>query len=290
MILIADSGSTKTDWVLTGQGRETIVRKDFKTHGLNPVLMSQADIESLLRLELLPHLDGQMPTELCFYGAGCREEQLPKMQAAFSAVLSSERPDDMQRFSFHSDLLGAARALCGHQEGIVCILGTGANSCYFDGEQIARHTQALGYVLGDEGSGAVLGRQLVNSLYEGLLPASLRETFEEEMQLSLPIIINNVYREAMPNRFLASLTTFIYNHHDNPLLHQMVVDNFRQFVRRNILPYERKDLPVNAVGSLAHHFAPSLTEAVEMEGCRLGRILQSPISCLVDYHSKQLVD
>lgn len=284
MILIADSGSTKTDWVLIHRREGTEERLDFKTRGINPVLMSQSDIEALLRFELLPHLEGQSPAELFFYGAGCREEQKPKMQAAFSAALPSAFTIGGRLLSFRSDLLGAARALCGREEGIACILGTGANSCYYDGEKMVSNTPALGYVLGDEGSGAVLGRLLVNGLYEGLLPVSLRNAFEEEMQLSLTIIINNVYREPMPNRFLASLSPFISAHLDEPLLRRMVVDNFRQFVRRSILPYGRTDLPVSAVGSIAYHYAQLLIEAIEAEGCRMGRIIQSPIDRLVEYH------
>jgi len=284
MFLIADSGSTKTDWVLVQQSGGVEGRVAFKTHGINPVLMDQADIEALLRLELLPHLDGRLPAALYFYGAGCREEQIPKMQAAFSAVVPRAGSIGERMFSFHSDLLGAARALCGREEGLACILGTGANACYYDGEKTVSNRPALGYVLGDEGSGAVLGRLLVNGLYEGLLPASLRETFEREMQLSLPIIINNVYREPMANRFLASLSPFVRAHLCEEPLRRMVVDNFRQFVRRSILPYGRKDLPVNAVGSIAFHYAPLLTEAVEAEGCRMGRIIQSPIDRLVEYH------
>ena len=183
-----------------------------------------------------------------------------------------------------SDLLGAARALCQHQEGVACILGTGANSCLYDGQQIVKNTPALGYILGDEGSGAVLGIRFLNALYKGALPDSLRREFETQMGLSMSDVINRVYRQPLANRWLASLSTFIHSHVDLPEVSAMVTENFRCFIRRNVLPYGRKDLPLNAVGSIAWHYRDQLQEAAEVEDFTLGTVVQSPMDGLISYH------
>ena len=185
----------------------------------------------------------------------------------------------------NSDLLGAARSLCRKEAGIACILGTGANSCLYDGERIVRNTPALGYILGDEGSGAVLGRLFVNALYKGQLPATLRKSFEHDTGLDLVTIINKVYREPMANRFLASLSTFIGKHLDCEPLRQLVVQNFRKFFRHNLVAYETSHLPVGAVGSIAWYYREQLAEAAAAEGFRLGTVMQSPMKGLIAFHN-----
>ena len=154
----------------------------------------------------------------------------------------------------HSDLLGAARALCGENEGIACILGTGANSCLFDGSQIVKNTPPMGYILGDEGSGAVLGIRFLNALYKNRLSDQIRLEFETSMGMSMAQVIERVYRQPMPNRWLASLSVFIHQHLDTPAVKAIVVQNFIDFIRHNIAPYQRTDLPISAVGSIAFFF------------------------------------
>ncbi len=180
--------------------------------------------------------------------------------------------------------MAAARALCGHEQGIACILGTGANSCLYDGEGIVQNTPALGYILGDEGSGAVLGRMFMNAIFKNPAFAAIRDAYLEEQQLTMADVIRRVYREPMANRFLASTSLFIGKHIDNPLLHALVTENFRQFFRRNIVPYGRPELPVHFVGSMASHYQPQLYEAAAAEGFTIGRILKSPMDGLVAYH------
>ena len=181
--------------------------------------------------------------------------------------------------------MGAAHALCGHQEGIACILGTGANSCLYDGERIVQNTPALGYILGDEGSGAVLGRKFINALYKGRLPQGLREVFEQEMNLTMSTVIQRVYKEPQANRFLASLSLFIGKHLDMPEVRQLVVENFREFLRNNVKPYGRPELPVSFVGSMAYHYESELREAVQLEGLVVGKILKRPVSSLIRFCS-----
>ena len=296
-VLVADSGSTKTDWVLLGETG----RKSFQTQGLNPVLMSEEQIVGILQCELLPELPNEDCFEVFFYGAGVRPELVGKMEQAFQQAFAAGSPfaaiNNPSPITHHpspitlhlsSDLLGAARALCGHTEGIACILGTGSNSCLFDGENIVQNTPALGYILGDEGSGASLGKRFLNALFKGVLHESLRIDFQKETSLSLDEIIKKVYREPMPNRFLASFSKFIHLHLEkDEALRELVKDEFRRFFRHNIVPYQRRDLAVNFVGSIAHHYEPLLREAARDEGFEVGLVVASPIGRLADYHQSE---
>ena len=177
----------------------------------------------------------------------------------------------------HSDLLGAARALCGDSEGLACILGTGANSCLYDGEKIVANTPPLGYILGDEGSGAVLGKRFLNALYKGQLSNETKSDFEAEMRMTLTEVIERVYRQSLPNRWLASLSPFIHSRLDDPAVEALVVDNFSDFIARNIEPYHRRDLPLQAVGSIAFYYRDQLSQAANKVGYAVGKILRSPL-------------
>ena len=276
MKLIADSGSTKTDWALVA-ARDDVAF--VHTQGINPFHQSEATIADILKAELLPNLDAAKVTEVYFYGSGLRPELQPSMQHLLTDAFPNASTVEAE-----GDLLGAARALCGQEEGIACILGTGANSCFFDGRKIVKNTPPLGYILGDEGSGAVLGIRFLNALFKNRLPAELCQMFFAEYQLTMAEVIDRVYRQPMANRFLASLSPFIRQHIDNPAVRELVVDNFRQFLRRNVCQYGRPDLPVSAVGSIAFHYAGLLREAVESEGFRMGTVLKSPLEGLLRFH------
>ena len=272
MKLIADSGSTKTDWVLT-DGGGSVGR--YHTQGINPVHQTENEILAILHHELLPQLS-HSPSAVYFYGSGVR----PELENVVAEVLQAAFPS-ATTVEAHSDLLGAARAVCGSSEGIACILGTGANSCLYDGHAIVKNTPALGYILGDEGSGAVLGVKFLNALYKGFMPKQVLADFQQDMKLTIADVITRVYRQPMANRFLASLSPFIKSHLDVPEVRQLVVDNFRSLFHRNIAPYDRPDLPVCFVGSMADHYADQLTEAAAAEGFRMGKILKSPIDGLI---------
>ena len=273
MKLIADSGSTKTDWVLTDDKGGIVVRQS--TEGINPFHQHETAIETVLSSVHVPSSIGSVH----FYGSGLRPEFKPMMERLLAKRFGTETVEA------ESDLLGAARALCAHEEGIACILGTGANSCLYNGGEIVRNTPALGYILGDEGSGAVLGRNLLNAIYKGRLPQSLRASFEQEMQLTMADVIRKVYREPLANRWMASLTYFIYRHkQEYDELSQLVVDSFRDFLRVNVLPYGRSDLSVSAIGSIAWFFQTELAHAASLECLRIGRIEQTPMEGLLRYH------
>jgi N-acetylglucosamine kinase-like BadF-type ATPase len=289
MIIIADSGSTKTDWVLATSDGSIIARQ--QTEGINPVHQSANDIAIILSSLHFSHEaklstpGSDMPpvteSSIFFYGSGLR----PEFRQAMRSLLSSRFHVDEASVVAESDMLGAARSLCHHSEGIACILGTGANSCLYDGSQIVTNTPPLGYILGDEGSGAVIGRNLINALYKGLLPQDLREAFEQEYHFSMADVIARVYREPLPNRWLASLSPFICKHLPRyPELSDMLINSFTDFLRRNILPYQRQDLPLSAIGSIAYYYQTELAHAAALEGLRIGHIERSPIEGLIRYH------
>ena len=180
---------------------------------------------------------------------------------------------------------GAARALFGHEEGIACILGTGSNSGLYDGRSIVVNTPPLGFILGDEGSGAVLGKLFVGSLCKGLMPKGLLEEYLAETQQEVADIIQAVYRQPLPNRYLAKTSRFIHSHLHVSEVRQLVIDNFRSFFQRNILQYGRNDLPVSAIGSVAWYYQDLFREAAEMDGFHVDKVMQSPMEGLLEYVS-----
>lgn len=274
MILIADSGSTKTDWALVDSPGVSVVH----TQGISPVHQSREDISRIIQDELKPQLGNAVVTDVRFYGSGVR----PELESVVEAVLRDSFTS-VASVEAHSDMLGAARALCGKSEGIACILGTGANSCYYDGNTIAGNTPAMGYILGDEGSGAWIGKRFLHDLYKEILPKNVLVEFEAETGLSLPLIINKVYREPMANRFLASLSPFVHSHKDEAGVRQMLIEGFSDFFNFNILPYERKDLSVSFVGSIAYFFEAELREAAENTGFTIGTIERSPLDGMIRF-------
>lgn len=298
MILIADSGSTKTDWTLIHSSHpmrwDTIAT--FHTQGITPIHQTPDEIRQILARELMAQLstfprqalinsrvlEGSLLSQITvfFYGSGCTPTHVPVMKRILSEVFSP------QNIEVHSDLTAAARALCQYEAGIACILGTGANSCLYDGKDIVQNTPALGYILGDEGSGSVLGRLFMNAIFKNPQFAELRDDYLKTSKLTQADIINKVYREPMPNRFLASTSLYIKEHIDQPLLCDLVVSNFRQFFRSNITPYQHPELPVHFVGSMAFVYRDQLEQAAEQEGFHVGRTLQSPMEGLVTYHEK----
>ncbi len=271
MKAIADSGSTKCEWIF-GDGDRRI---RLRTAGINAVQQSPDAIRTVLAE--LPPLDGV--EELRFYGAGCGDS-FPEASAVLRRELAA-RFGPGTAIGLGSDLLGAARALFGRGEGIACILGTGSNSCHCRGGEIVANVPPLGYVLGDEGSGAVLGRNLVNGIFKGLIP--LREEFLHTFALTYAGLIRRVYREPAANRFLASFAPFIRAHLDCAPVRKMVVRSFGEFAARNLSGYPA-GLPVAFVGGVAAHFEEPLREAMAAAGREVVRIVCSPAEELWKYH------
>lgn len=278
MIIIADSGSTKTEWIV-GELAELSVT----TKGINPVRDTKEEILDVLSTELMPKLFSSPAirqsdvTEVHFYGAGC----IPPFSQSVKEALEEHFPQAVAHV--YSDLLGAVRALCGREEGIACILGTGSNSCLCKEGEIVKNISPLGYILGDEGSGAVLGRTLLSEMLKGNLQ-DLWDDFTQRYSLSVPDIINKVYRQPQTNRFLASLVPFIKEHIDNPSVKEMVVNEFTRFLQRNVIPYGRPDLPVNFVGGVANNFTDEIKAACTLCDLNLGKIIARPAEEMRKYH------
>lgn len=274
-LLIADSGSTKTDWLLASPTLSAPLR--FSSAGLNPCLMDDDAIKALLRSEVAPHLPDEVIDRLYFYGAGCRPDQLSRMVRLLSAELA------IASVVVASDLLGAAHALCGHEAGTVAILGTGSGSAIYDGERFVQQTPSLGFILGDEGSGAALGRRLLSDVFKRQLPAHIKAAFEAECDVTIDDAIRHVYAGESPSRYLASFTHFLADHRNEPSIKELIVDEFRRFFRRNIVPYGRPDLAVGVVGSLAVVFETELQSAARAEGLEVGRVMKAPIEGILEY-------
>lgn len=281
MILIADSGSTKTDWCVVDNG---VAVKRIKTLGTNPFYQTEDEIADEIAQALVSELSTTAIDDVFFYGAGCTPQKLPVLEAALRRHLTVNG-----RLEVASDMLAAARSICGHRAGIACILGTGSNSCLFDGEKITRNVSPLGFILGDEGSGAVLGKNLVGDILKQQLPEYIRVRFEEKFHLTAADIIERVYRQKMPNRFLASLVPFLAENIADESINAFVVDNFRRFLVRNVRLYDGwQQLPIGFNGSIAFYFRPQLEQALKAEGMTLGRIIQAPMDGLVEYHTQKM--
>lgn len=276
MILIADSGSTKTDWCVVEQGQ--LVRQVF-TKGINPFFQTKEEIGTELRKSLLPHLDCTAFEAVYFYGAGCTAEKSGLLEQELRTYLQVHGPIEV-----NSDLLGAARAVCGNQPGIACILGTGSNSCYYNGEKIAAQVPSLGFILGDEGGGATLGKLLVSDLLKNQLGNRLKEKFLTQYNLTFPEIIESVYRKPFPNRFLASFSPFLLENLEEPEIYALVLNAFQSFFQRNVMQYDYVNYSVHLIGSIAFHYRKVLSEAAKTAGIEIKSVIQSPMQGLIRYH------
>ncbi|MBO4943553.1 MAG: ATPase [Muribaculaceae bacterium] len=280
MILIADCGSTKIDWCLL---QKTKVAKQIFTCGINAVMTTEDDIRGRINSELLPELGplASQVTSIFFYGAGCIS---PQVCGNVASALKANFPS-ATTIEVYSDLVAAARALCGREQGIACILGTGSNSCFYDGESVVDNVSPLGFILGDEGSGAVLGKLFIGDVLKKQMPKEICDRFLDEYGLDLLSVIRKVYREPQPNRFLASLVPFLSKNIDVPEIHELVLNAFRAFFRRNIRNYaDYGSYPVNFIGSVAFYFRDVLEKAAHAEGCRMGMVVKSPMQGLISYH------
>lgn len=279
MILIADCGSTKIDWYLIENGK---VAKQVFTSGINALLMSEEQIRQTIADELVPEIKGYEIGSVYYYGAGCLFDDIcANVRRAIAANIPSAKTIEVD-----TDLLAAARALCGKNPGIACIMGTGSNSCYYDGVRIVDNVSPLGYILGDEGSGAVLGKLLVGDVLKNQLPAALCEKFLKKYDLDRQKIIEGVYKKPAANRFLASLSPFLLENIEEPAVHRLVLNAFKAFFVRNIENYEGyKTMPVSFVGSVAFYYRDVLEEAASSLGIKIGTVIKSPMEGLIKYHS-----
>ncbi|MFA8436991.1 MAG: ATPase [Marinifilaceae bacterium] len=279
MILLADSGSTKTNWLCIQNGQ---TKTQAQSPGINPFFQNEEEITNKLKKHL-SDLATLPIKKIFFYGAGCAFPEKNQIVAnALGNFFSNSNPE----IQIESDLVGAARALCQHQPGITCILGTGSNSCYYNGEELEQNVSPLGFILGDEGSGAVLGRLLVSDFLKNQLPVNLAEKFQNKYSYSPAEILDKVYKQAFPNRFLAGFAPFLSENIEDTYCREIVVHQFNLFFQRNVLQYSRhRDLPIHFTGSVAFHFKELLRETGRTNGLNIGTILKDPMKGIVTYHS-----
>lgn len=280
MILIADSGATKTDWLLLNNNQNTFIT----TTGINAYYMSSETIKDMLGRELIPLLPVNDISAIFYYGSGCSTEaKCNKIKDILSATFHNAS------IEVNHDMLAAARALCADKPGIACILGTGSNSCVYDGQVITRQMVSLGYFFGDEGSGTHLGKLLVTDYLKGEMPANISDLLTDQFNLSLEFILDNIYNKSTPSRFLSSFAPFIQENSKDPYIRQLIAHSFSEFLKVGVMKftgYEKFD--VSFVGSVAYHFQDILTEVLKSKGVRLGKIQKSVIEGLKEYHLRSL--
>lgn len=289
MILIADSGSTKVHWCLMAANGHMA---DFMTDGINPLFQTSDAMRNSICNQLLPQMASMLwagtITHVFFYGAGCTPEKSVFVKQAIEGVFKKAEA------VVASDMLGAARGLLGHEKGVACILGTGSNSCLYDGERIVQNVPSLGFILGDEGSAATLGKRLVSDLMKNQLGEDLKERFLSQYAINQADIIEHVYRQPFPNRWLANLARFCAENIEDKRIYDLVYDHFAQFIKRNIVQYyttedEKNSMPVGFVGSIAYYYRPVLEQAMQDYGLKMGQVLQDPIKGLTEYHKRDLI-
>lgn len=275
--LIADSGATKAEWCLLQNGR----KRTLFTQGISPYFLTTAQITEILQKELLPKLKKTVVGEIYYYGTGCANPVNAKsVKNAISNVFKKTK------IEVTHDLMGAARALCGRKKGIACILGTGSNSCYFDGKKIVKNSPGLGYVLGDEGSGAYLGKKVIQYYLYGTFDEELRGRFDLTYTTNKAEILENVYKKPLPNRYLAGFAKFLADNRGHYMIENIIEDGLNDFFFNHLCKYrETWTMPVHFAGSVAFGFKDVLQQLCNSYEFELGRVMKNPMEGLIEYHS-----
>ncbi len=275
--LIADCGATKSEWNLSGNGKS----KTVITQGISPYFLDESQVVELLRTELLPRIKTTAVDEIYYYGTGCANPANVKM---LKKALKKIFPGSYIEVTH--DLMAAARALCGEEKGIACILGTGSNSCYYNGKRIVKNSPGLGYVLGDEGSGAYLGKKVLQYYLYGTFDDELRGRFDLTYTTTTAEILENIYRKPLANRYLAGFTGFLAENRGHYMIENIIEDGLNDFFFNHLCKYrEIWSLPVNFAGSVAFGFKDVLQHLCDSYEFDLGKVLKKPMVGLIEYHS-----
>jgi len=279
MILVADSGSTKTDWLGFHSGKNI----SFNTQGINPYFLNAQDIYKVLSKVEMLHEYANEVKEIYFYGAGC---STPDKHEIISNGLSLFFPNAF--ISVENDLIGCAFATCGDEKGLICILGTGSNVSYFDGTSTFDSNYGLGYILGDEGSGTFFGRKMITSYLYGQMPEDLSVLFARDYEVDKEAVITNVYQKPLPNTYLAGFSRFMYEHRAHPYILKVLEDGFQEFIDINVKDFKDYDsLKCHFVGSIAFYYQDILKNVCERNGVHVGKVLQKPIEGIFNYILKK---
>lgn len=277
MILIADSGSTKTDWALISSADKSPIR--INTAGINPYFQNVEDIIAIIE-KAFGTVDITEIDPIYFYGAGCSDPEKCKIvERALNAYFKDSK------VIIEHDMLGAARALCGRKPGIAAIIGTGSNSCYYSGSEITEHIRSLGFILGDEGSGAYLGKKLITDYLNGDLPFELRKLLNSTYTVNHNIVLDHIYKKPNPNRYLGSFAPFLLDHQTHPYIKNLLTSSFDDFFIKHIRKYTlHLSVPVHIVGSIGFHFQDTIREVALSHQVSTGTVLRSPMEGLISYH------
>ncbi|HVZ57216.1 MAG TPA: hypothetical protein VG870_11200 [Chitinophagaceae bacterium] len=275
--LIADSGSTKTEWCLLKAGR----KKRVFTQGLSPYFLNSDQIRQVLEKELFPRIRNAGVQEVHFYGTGCLN---PANKRIVAKALRAVFPGALVQVDH--DLAGAAKALCGSRPGIACILGTGSNSCYYNGRKIVRNSPGLGYVLGDEGSGAYLGKKVLQYYLYNTFDEELKGRFDQHYHTDMMEILDSVYKKPLPNRYLAGFALFLAENRGHYMVENIIEDGLNDFFFYHLCKYRETWLvPIHFVGGVAYGFKDVLQELCKTYEVEMGRVLKNPMEGLIEYHS-----
>ncbi|MDX2171473.1 MAG: ATPase [Bacteroidota bacterium] len=278
-VLIADSGSTKTDWVLLDKGK---VIKQVQTIGFNPYFQTKDQISLEITNNLRPHLTEYLNhiSELYYYGAGCSTfENCSLLENTLTVTLN------IPKISVAHDLLAAARALCNKEWGIACILGTGSNSCLYNGKHILENVPSVGYLWGDHGSGAQIGKFFINDYFKDNLPNELKKAFQKE-GYNREEILNSTYKTTMPSRYLASISLFVGQYQKHPFIQELLYVCFDTFFKQQVNKYtDARNYKVSTVGSIGFIYKDIVARVAEDNGYQMGNVIKSPIEGLIQYHS-----
>lgn len=273
--LIADSGATKAEWCLLGTRKKTVF-----TQGISPYFLDRSQTVALLQAELLPQLKKAAVGQVFYYGTGCANPANAKM---IRSALQTVFPE--AKVLVETDLMAAARAGCGHGKGVACILGTGSNSCFFNGKKIVRNSPGLGYVLGDEGSGAYLGKKVLQYYLYDTFDEELKARFDATYATNRMEILEQVYKQPLPNRYLSAFTLFLAENRGHFMIENIIEDGLNDFFFQHLNKYpEIWKYPVHFVGSVAWGFRDVIQELCSSYGFELGSILKHPMEGLVKYH------
>ncbi len=274
--LIADSGSTKAEWcLLDGKKKKTVI-----TQGISPYFLNEIQVQDLLEKELTPKLS-KRPDEIYYYGTGCSNPVNVKLvHTALQKVFGKIK------ITINHDLMGAARALCGNEKGVACILGTGSNSCYYNGKKIVKNSPGLGFILGDEGSGAYLGRKVVQHFLYNTFDPDLMDRFNAKYNTNATEILEAVYKGPLPNRYLSSYAAFLAENRGHYMIENIIEDSFNDFFFNHLYKYKESwTHPIHFIGSVAFGFKDVLKDMCQNYELQLGRVLKQPMDGLIKYHS-----
>lgn len=277
-ILIADAGSTKTEWSLLRNGKV----KSVETAGISPYFLGEEQIAELLRNELIPSLKKAEIEKVYFYGTGCLN---PANNKLVRNAIKKTFPQATVNVT--NDVEGAAIGLCGNNKGIACILGTGSSSCFYDGKKIKKNNPGLGYALGDEGSGAYLGKKVLQYYMYNTFDEDLRARFDAAYVTNATEILENVYKKPLPNRYLASFARFLADNRGHYMIENIIEDGLNDFFFTHLGKYnEAWKYPINFVGGIAFGFKDVIKDLCATYNFELGRILQKPMKGLIEYHKE----